>query len=538
MPNVVPYGFLRCTCDDPPRLTYINARMLEYLGVTQAYQSWKEVLKENIYVIIPTEERDRFQQYLNQALQSDHPINIEHNLLGNGGNRVPLMGWISVQKSQNGTKEFAILYMRPEYKHTEKIADLENSYSHALKSAYGLIFELNLDASTIDCIHGRETSEIGAIADIQMSIESAKKYWLNNYIHPDDRPMMTQYLDHVTAVPPEWDGLSALQAEFRINWVDGITHRFLAVAVKVDNARIFLCCRDITRQKYAGFHEQESHLYEKMREWMDIFSTSNPARLGMLIFEQTPLGRAVLYASPPIRRYLTQGTDAIPPYLELGGMSDEEFQQLLEAKRFSYTLDVDGHQHQLQITTRHYTQDDRLLYIMWVYEKDAPQAQEMINEPPLEPAPESAPEPAKPEIFARTFGHFDLFVDGKPVTFSSAKEKELMALLIDRNGGTISTTEAVSYLWEDEAADERVCNRYRKLAMSLKKTLESYGIDNILITQKGVRSVDVTALQCDYYEYLAGNEKFIKMFHNAYMSDYSWSEETLARLWIEPDNDE
>jgi hypothetical protein len=30
---------------------------------------------------------------------------------------------------------------------------------------------------------------------------------------------------------------------------------------------------------------------------------------------------------------------------------------------------------------------------------------------------------------------------------------------------------------------------------------------------------------------LAGNEKYSKVFSNSYMTDYSWSEETLARLY-------
>jgi two-component SAPR family response regulator len=134
-------------------------------------------------------------------------------------------------------------------------------------------------------------------------------------------------------------------------------------------------------------------------------------------------------------------------------------------------------------------------------------------------------------IFVRTFGHFDVFVDGIPVKFSSSKEKELLALLIDRNGGTLSSHDAISYLWEDEALDDKVSNRYRKLAMNLKNTLSDYGIEHIVVNNHGVRSIDVTALTCDYYEMLGGNEQYRKTFHNVYMEDYSWAEDTLATLW-------
>jgi two-component SAPR family response regulator len=106
-----------------------------------------------------------------------------------------------------------------------------------------------------------------------------------------------------------------------------------------------------------------------------------------------------------------------------------------------------------------------------------------------------------------------------------------MALLIDRKGGTLSSNEAINYLWPNEDPSEKLSNRYRKLAMKLKNTLTKYGIEHILLNNHGIRSIDVSAVTCDYYEMLAGNEKYSKMFSNSYMMDYSWGEETLAKLW-------
>jgi hypothetical protein len=531
LPAVVPYGFLRCTCEKTPRLTYINDQLLDTLGFSQAHRSWREVLKEDINFIIPVEERDKFTHYLEEALETRRPVNIEHKLLCNGGSRIALMGWINVRERQNGTKEFAILYMRPEYKHTEKQSNLEDSYFHALKSVYNLIFELDLVASTVECIHGRDTSEIGALADVNMTIESAKTFWLNNYFEPKDRPMMTVYLDRITSNPPDFGGHKSLQTEFRVNWIDGLTHRYSTVAVQLDSRRVLLCMRDVSHEEFSSIQTIDSLKMEKVRYWMDEFTTSDPGRIGMALFEQTEHERPLLYASPPIRRFLSNGQDIPPRNLDLVGITEEEFAQFLDVKRMTKTIDIHGKPQTITLTCRVYPKSERALYIMWVYfaKKDGTTCHHHAQ-----PEAEAKKSPKK-RIFARTFGHFDLFVDGVPVTFSSAKEKELMALLIDRNGGTLSTNEAVSHLWEDEAADERVCTRYRKLAMGLKKTLESYGIDHILISQKGVRSVDVTAFECDYYELLAGNEKYQRAFHNAYMSDYSWSEETLASLWVEAD---
>jgi hypothetical protein len=522
MPAVVPYGYLRCTCEKHPRLVYINDQMLEALGAGQANQSWQDALKDDIFLIIPSEERDKFQHYLDEAIATGRPVNIEHKLLGKGGSRISLMGWVAVQENDQGAKEFAFLYMRPEYKHTEKLSVLEDRYIRALKSAYNIIFEINIAASTIECIHGRETSDLGSIADLQMTLDSAKSFWLNNYIHPEDREMMTTYLNRITIAPLDWDGRQILQAEFRVNWLNGSVYHLVSIAVKMSPSKVLLCCWDNTELEFGGVRTRESYSFEKMRDWLDVFSTSDPNRLGMIIFEQTEKSRPLIYASPPIRHYLTNGQDAMPQTLELSKeMSQEDIQQLLEKKRLSLTLAGENGERNITLTAKRYPMKGRILYIIWVREKQQPKEE---------------PASADKRIFARTFGHFDLFVDGTPMTFSNAKEKELLALLIDRNGGTLSTSEAISYLWEDEAPDERVFTRYRKLVMGLKRTLESYGIGHILISQKGVRSVDVHAFECDYYEYLAGNPKYLKTFHNAYMTDYSWSEETLARLWIDTDS--
>jgi hypothetical protein len=67
--------------------------------------------------------------------------------------------------------------------------------------------------------------------------------------------------------------------------------------------------------------------------------------------------------------------------------------------------------------------------------------------------------------------------------------------------------------------------------MGLKRTLTQNHIEHILINHNGIRSVDTQAFTCDYYELLAGNEQYIKSFHNSYMEDYSWSEKTLGTLW-------
>ena len=56
----------------------------------------------------------------------------------------------------------------------------------------------------------------------------------------------------------------------------------------------------------------------------------------------------------------------------------------------------------------------------------------------------------KEHIFIQTFGNFDVLLDGNPVHFSSAKSKELLAYLVDRQGALVTRVEAFAALYEDE----------------------------------------------------------------------------------------
>ena len=148
---------------------------------------------------------------------------------------------------------------------------------------------------------------------------------------------------------------------------------------------------------------------------------------------------------------------------------------------------------------------------------------------------ESRVEAAQPaaigsKIFIRAFGYFDIFVDGKPLLFHSPKEKELLALLVDRRGGTLTSEEAIATLWEDAPFDEKIHARFRKIAMQLKLTLEEAGIASILVNRRGVRNLDISQVVCDYYEYLKKSPEYLNTFGGNYMSNYSWGENTLGQL--------
>jgi PAS domain-containing protein len=523
-----PYGFLQCTCEKYPKVTHINEQMLEYLGVTEKNSSWQDFLKENIFFMIPFEERDKFREYLEAARDSDVPVNIEHRLLRSDGTYIPLIGWLSSIENEQDEKEYSIVYMRLDTQETITQKIQENSYFHALTSAYNIIFEINFTTGTVECIHGRDTSHIGTLYDVRMTIESARTFWLNHHVVEEDREMMSAYLKQISTPGGQWsDEKKALQTEFRIHWVNDKTYTFLGVAIHLTSSAVLFCCRDISALKFESVHDRESMTLNKLHNWMDLFVTHDKNAAGMVLLEKKDSRTSITYMSQKIRNYfhidkndythLMSTERPIEYFVNATPISMEDFEELVTSGQLHFSMEMpdSSTKKNMLITCIPYEYDETTLYEIFVYD-EVPSSSHGI--------------PSK-GIFARTFGHFDLFCDGVPVAFSSDKEKELMALLIDRNGGTLSTREAISYLWENEEPTEKVFNRYRKLALSLKNTLTRHGIEHILVNNHGVRSIHVASIKCDYYELLAGNTQYRNMFHNVYMPDYSWAEETLATLW-------
>jgi Response regulator containing CheY-like receiver and SARP domains len=133
-------------------------------------------------------------------------------------------------------------------------------------------------------------------------------------------------------------------------------------------------------------------------------------------------------------------------------------------------------------------------------------------------------------IFVKTFGHFDVFVNGRPIMFRSGKAKELMAFLVDRQGGTVNTDQIICALWENRPNDEATQNLCSKVCKALGNELRENGAEKVLVSKRGVKRVDTERFSCDLYDLLADDEKAKKNFVGDYMLDYSWAEERMGLL--------
>ena len=140
------------------------------------------------------------------------------------------------------------------------------------------------------------------------------------------------------------------------------------------------------------------------------------------------------------------------------------------------------------------------------------------------------PEVRKSHIQALTFGNFELLVDGDAVTFKRSKSKELLAYLIDRQGTSVTRAELFSILFEDKPYGQAEQKYLDVIIRSLRDTLRSYGISDLLQMRRTGLRIKPELLDCDMYRFCKGETTAINAYRGQYMSSYSWANLTEAYM--------
>lgn len=128
------------------------------------------------------------------------------------------------------------------------------------------------------------------------------------------------------------------------------------------------------------------------------------------------------------------------------------------------------------------------------------------------------------------FGNFEVFVDGLPLRFARSQTKELLALLVDRNGAAMNTEQICAVLWEDDTDIDAQKNRLRHLVSDLMGTLREAKAEEIFLKRRNSFAVVKDRFDCDYYDFRLGLPSGVNAYYGEYMSQYSWPEMTLGSL--------
>ena len=134
-------------------------------------------------------------------------------------------------------------------------------------------------------------------------------------------------------------------------------------------------------------------------------------------------------------------------------------------------------------------------------------------------------------IYIETFGRFGVYLDGKPVRFTSENAKELLALMVDRRGALLSNQDAFNCIWPNREYDNESSVLLFKALRRLKDTLAKYEIEALVIQASASEyKVDVDLFDCDYFQFLDREPDAMRKFSGRYMANWSWGEETAAQL--------
>lgn len=133
-------------------------------------------------------------------------------------------------------------------------------------------------------------------------------------------------------------------------------------------------------------------------------------------------------------------------------------------------------------------------------------------------------------IRAQCFGNFEIYIDNKPCDFRYVKTKELIAYLIDRRGAYATNGEILGMLWEDKEVTSSLENYLRNLVGDLRGVFKEVGLEDVIVKKKGMIAIKADMIDCDYYKWIEGDVVAINAFAGEYMSQFSWSEMTLAGI--------
>lgn len=525
--ETVPCGMLKYTCEKNPKVTYVNDQMLKMLRFPEPQDGeadYLELYRDNIYFMIPMEERRKFSLFLKQVYAKGTPIAGEISVLRCDGTRARLYGWVTKVVGEDGREEFQSVCVDVTERYRTKRATETERYLKALSDVYDKIFEYDFANKTVKYLYGNNSDTFGRIRNLPMPLEEATEKWIQNSVWEEDRCEVKEFFDHMFALQASEEGHRPPQIQYRAVSADGEIKKYLGIFLRIRPSVSLFCCKSMLAEQEADKLRNENISLKNMQELVMRFTE------GVVAFEVENNHVKPLYASDNACNFfgytkeewfsMAENGCSIKDFISQSRLSYEEVEKLFavgEAEFTYFDIAQNTHRRIKAICSQKNSTGNAPFYVM-LYNMD--NDKERHSDGTME----------RPGIYIRTFGYFDVFVDDKPIAFRNKKAKELFALLVDRRGGYVSSEEAISFLWENESVNAVTLARYRKEALRLKNTLEEYGITDIMESVDGKRRIVPEKVRCDLYDYLSHKEEYAQLFKGSYLTNYSWGETTLGEL--------
>ena len=137
--EALPFGIIEFTFEKQPKVTYITSKMKALLGVSEGSESDYELYANDVFLLLPMEERQRFSDYLNRVSVSDSPVAGEFTLLRFDGSKGSFLCYTVKKEEEDGAFFKSVLIDVTES--LKEKAEAENrQYLKALTDVYDKIF--------------------------------------------------------------------------------------------------------------------------------------------------------------------------------------------------------------------------------------------------------------------------------------------------------------------------------------------------------------------------------------------------------------
>lgn len=489
-----PFGVVRFRKGDM-KVLWASERAWEIMGLDPDRRALREHVAENLERIVPVSQHAAFSLLL-AAAERDGSVEFDTELARADGEAVEIACWLAAEGAGAA----------PVYRLT--IADVTRKRRLArerrrtdrvgyLSSQYDVVFLVEATGRRARCLHFEGDELFERLRGLRMELADVAAYLADRLAAKEDREALRAFL--ATSTEPISE---AEQGHRRLVFsaLEGGGCRREALIVAAESGEAFLCSRPI------GETAGPAPTAPTAVEALD--------REAIVVTESLPHGgERIVYLNDAARSLFGIGVrdlaDASPERLLAAASFDPQVATELVRQGTAEAVRTGGGAYRLLLDTTPATPAVRVLRALPRARKAAGRA---------------------PRVSIRTFRYFEVFVDGEPIPFGSEKAKELLALLVDRRGGFVTSDDAIAALWEHEPISERSRTRYRKAALHLKNTLAAYGAEGIIESVRGKRRLVPERVRCDLFSYLDREPGSEGLFRGSYLSNYSWAEVTLSEL--------
>jgi PAS domain S-box-containing protein len=219
-------------------LLHMNKPGLEMVGARSA----EEVVGKNVYDLIAPEDRDRFKAFNESICRGQHG-SLQFDIIGLDFKRRHMETHAAPLRNPDETiVHLAVTADISERKHAEELLRTSEERFRALVNASSdVVYRMSPDWSELGQLDGR-----GFVADTG----GPRKDWLNEYIHPDDQPLVLQAIREAVRTR------NPFQLEHRVRRADGTLGWTYSRAVPLLNGNgeileWFGAASDVTARKEA-----------------------------------------------------------------------------------------------------------------------------------------------------------------------------------------------------------------------------------------------------------------------------------------------